>query len=143
MRLKGAAIGLVLSCSVLTSCSSSHQAAGSLVTYSEGPAPGHTLVLSTEAGLPPPEVSWAAPGLMYLTTWGSSGCPRLPKSITRSGMDEVIVTTHVVNQTPGSNACAADLVADTSTVRLPPGVDRTSPLSIKVDDINLRLDPIK
>lgn len=41
----------------------------------------------------------------------------------------------------GDNACTADLAATTSTVKLPAGIDVTTPLRVEVDGTVITLDP--
>jgi hypothetical protein len=113
---------------------------GPVVTYSEGFAPGHAPPQWTSPGLPPPEAAWDGPHLMYITAWGSSGCPELPTSVQVTGSNELTVTTHVDNLSH-SDACAANLVADTSTIRVPRGINPTRPVAVKIDGTTITLDP--
>ena len=58
-----------------------------------------------------------------------------------AGQDQVVVTTRIMNTTPGSHACTSDLVADTSTVKVPGGLDATKPVIVKIDGTTLTLAP--
>jgi hypothetical protein len=55
--------------------------------------------------------------------------------------NQLIIKTRTVTTTPGSNACADDLVADTSTVRVPAGLETTHPVIVKIDATTLTLAP--
>jgi hypothetical protein len=112
-----------------------------VVTYHEGLPPGQTASLGSAPGLPPPLATWRGPHLMYITAWGSSGCPQLPTSVHLATPDQLTVTTGVFNNTPGSDACADDLVPDTSTIKVPNGLDTTKPVVVRIDHTTVTLAP--
>jgi hypothetical protein len=146
--VRSVAVSVALACVVgatAPACTSSASKGGTsprlIVTYSQGMAPGHAAPQWTSPGLPPPEAAWDGPHLMYITAWRSSGCPELPTSVQVTGSNELTVTTHVDNLSH-SDACASDLVPDTSTIRVPRGIDPTRRVAVTIDGTTINLDPV-
>jgi hypothetical protein len=79
-----------------------------------------------------PSVAWAGADLLYLTAWGSTGCPTLPVAIVRTATQQIDIRTKTFPW-PGSNACAADLRPDTSTIKLPAGINASQAVTVTID----------
>lgn len=145
LGLAANALACVLVAVTVAGCSSSATNVGTsrspVARYSEGLAPGHAPPQSTLPGLPPPEAAWDGPCVIYITTWGSGGYPELPSSVQVTGPDELTVRTHV-DDLSHSDACASNLVADTSTIRVPTGIDPTRSVTIKIDGTTVNLAPL-
>lgn len=83
---------------------------------------------------------WAAARQLYLVTWGSSSCPKLPTKVAADGAHHLVIRTKAY-LAKGDNACTADLGPTTSTVTLPPESDDAAELRVDVDDTALTLPP--
>jgi hypothetical protein len=76
--------------------------------------------------------AWSAePGLLFVVTYGSSGCPLVgePDAAVRGG--EVVVT---FVEIPPDTACTMDFVPATSVVGVPDGVDATADVRVVLGD---------
>jgi hypothetical protein len=80
-----------------------------------------------------PFVTWATHDAVYVTTWGSGSCPRIPTSVHARGVNKVVITTVEHDFFAGDNACTSDLGPTTSTVLLPEEIDRTRAVMVDVD----------
>lgn len=107
------------------------------------------VVLATSRAVPPsavsasatgPAAAWAADGALELVTWGSGFCPNLPTSVEADGTTRVSVKTEEWHP-PGTYGCTADLTPTTSTVRVPDGIDVTSPVTVTIDGQSVILRP--
>jgi hypothetical protein len=80
------------------------------------------------------------PNQIYIVAYGSSSCPPLPTTVQADGQHHLIVKTkeHLFK---GDIACTNDLAATTSTVKIPKGIDVTTPLRIDVNGTVTTLDP--
>jgi hypothetical protein len=108
--------------------------ATAVVTHVQGLPPGVTQPPdAAAAGIPKPFATWAASHEMYVTTWGSSSCPRLPTSVHAKGAHGAQINTAEHYLHKGDNACTSDLAATTSTVRLPLEIDDTAALAVTID----------
>ena len=129
----------------VSSCSAAHDArvAPAVVTQVRGLPPSVTEPPGAgAAGIPKPFASWAVePGDIYVTTWGSSTCPKLPTSVHATGAHGVQITTarHYLR---GENVCTSDFAPTTSTVRLPREIAFTAVLAVTIDGTVTELRPI-
>lgn len=83
----------------------------------------------------------AGPRSIYVMTWGSGSCPKIPSSVEASGTDGVVIKTAEHDSYRGDTACTADLAVTTSVVRLPSSIDTTQALTAQIDGTNFRLAP--
>ena len=70
------------------------------------------------------------PGRLRVTTWGSSGCPNLP-DVVEAQDGRIEITT--VEYHPQGGGCTADASPTTSVVRVPPGTDPPSRVTVVID----------
>lgn len=118
-----------LVCGAVAACSGSGTGVSHfVVTYSRGAPPATT---SSKPSVPTFEdsVAWAGPNQIYVTTYGSGSCPRLPTSVKAHGSHEVDIHT----KEHGGPACTSDLGPTTSTVSIPKGIDSTASLVVYLD----------
>ena len=75
---------------------------------------------------------WAGPRAIYLVTYGSGSCPRIPTQVKAVGQHDVRIDTaeHIAK---GNDGCTGDLGPTTITVTLPHDTDTAGPLRIDVD----------
>jgi hypothetical protein len=128
---------------LLGGCSAGGPAiSSSVVTYVPGIAAGESAPpQSTADQTPNPFAAWASkPRQIYVTTWGSSSCPRLPTSIESDGPRRIHITTSD-NVWSDDEGCTADLGPTTSTVTLPKDVADSAPLAVTIDGTTTQLDP--
>jgi hypothetical protein len=128
----------------LSACSGSgdSKVATAVVTHVRGLPPGVTEPPGAlAAGTPKPFATWAQSHEVYVTTWGSGSCPRLPTSVRAHGAQEVRIKTAENYLHKGDHACASDLSPSTSTVRLPSEIDVTAALTVNIDGTSTRLGP--
>ena len=71
-------------------------------------------------------------------TWGSSRCPQLPATVDLEDAHTVLVRTELY--LPGG-PCTRDMVPTTAVVAVPDGLDDTSPVVVRVDDVETALGP--
>lgn len=87
---------------------------------------------------PKPWAARAGQRTIYVMTWGSGSCPKLPSAVTATAPDRLIILTHML--TSGRRAiCTADLAVTTSLVRLPAEIDASRALVVRVDGAPTRL----
>jgi len=137
----GAAVVLAVS-----DCSGSRDSpvATAVVRHERGLPPGVTESPETwtaATGIPKPFATWAESHEIYVTTWGSSSCPKLPTSVHAAGAHGVQINTAEHYLHKGDNACTSDLAPTTSTVRLPPEIDDTAALAVTIDGTPIELGP--
>jgi hypothetical protein len=130
-----AVIGSVSACSHQTELSSA------LIDHSRGGPPPSVTASPRAANDTSPSVAWAQPDEIYVTTFGSSSCPRLPTSVKASRPHRVTVKTAQRYLHKSDTSCTADLGPTTSTIRLPGGIDATSTLIVTVDGTPVTLQP--
>ena len=134
-----AALAVVL-CVGACSGSGHSSVATAVVTQTRGLPPGVSEAPSAlAAGNPKSFATWAQGHEIYVTTWGSGSCPRLPTSVKPSGAHDVQIKTAELSLHSGDNACTSDLTATTSTVTLPSGMDDTGSLTVNIDGTPTRL----
>ena len=112
----------------LSACSGDSKVATAVVTHVFGLPSGITK-LSASA-------TWAQDHQIYVTTYGSSSCPRLPTSVKAHGPHEV----RIKIAEPDGN-CTSDLGPTTSTVKLPAEIDDTAALTVSIDGTSTHLGP--
>jgi hypothetical protein len=116
----------------VTACSSSgdSRVATAVVTHVRALPPG---VTEPPGAFDPhnlePFARWAQSHAIYVTTWGSGSCPRLPTSVHADGAHKVQIKT----AERGGPNCTADLAPTTSTVKLPPGTADTGAIVVTID----------
>jgi hypothetical protein len=86
-----------------------------------------------------PWVAWDGPRSIYVMTWGSGSCPRIPTSVSADDARDVVIRTVEHDFHEGDNACTDDLGVTTSVVRLPATVDNTQGLLVQIDGTPTRL----
>jgi hypothetical protein len=82
-------------------------------------------------------VGWSGAGRMYLVTFGSGSCPKLPTSVSATGSSRLIVTTASSSDGP----CTMDFGPTTSVVDVPLGIDDTKPVEVTVDGVASTVAP--
>ena len=128
----------------LGACSSSgdSKVATTVVTHVPGLPPGVTEPPGgLAAGTPKPFAAWALSHQIYVTTWASSSCPRLPTSVHAHGAQEVRIKTAEHYSHKGDHACTSDLGPTTSTVKLPAEIADTAALTVSIDGMSTHLAP--
>ena len=140
LMMSGAAFVLVVSA---CSGSGSSPVATAVVAHVRGLPPG---VSEPPPGTAAPGVlksfaTWAASHEIYVTTWGSSSCPKLPTSVHAKGAHRVQISTAGISLHKGENACTNDLAPTTSTVALPPSISDTAALVVTIDGTPTELGP--
>jgi hypothetical protein len=86
-----------------------------------------------------PWAAWAAPDSIYVMTWGSGSCPRIPSSVKAAEAGLVLISTAEHDFHSNDNVCTADLAVTTSLVRLPSTVDATHALVVQIDGTSTHL----
>jgi hypothetical protein len=74
---------------------------------------------------------------MYLVTYGSGSCPKLPTSVSASGSNQLTITTEATSAGP----CTMDFGPTTSVVDVPQGIDDTKPVQVTVDGVASTVPP--
>jgi hypothetical protein len=74
-------------------------------------------------------VGWSGPRLMYLVTYGSGLCPKLPTSVTVAEGNRLTITTAPASDAP----CRMDFGPTTSVVDVPAAIDDKEPVEVTVD----------
>lgn len=137
------AMGAVMGACAVAACSGSGSSISkAVVTYTRGTPPGVSLGVSVSGAGDDSEpfVTWAGPGRIFVVTYGSGSCPRLPTSVRSDGPHRVIVKTkaHLFD---GDNACTADLGPTTITVNIPDDIVENAAFTVKVDGSTTTLNP--
>jgi hypothetical protein len=83
-----------------------------------------------------PYADWGDQGTLLVVTWGSSRCPQLPVTVDLEDAHTVLVRTELY--LPGG-PCTRDMVPTTAVVAVPDGLDHTSPVVVRVDDVETEL----
>ena len=108
-------------------------AAGATVSHTKGLPPTVTPSVTTGQSL----LGWTGPGRMYLVTYGSGSCPKLPTSVSASGANQLAITTASTSDGP----CTMDFGPTTSVVDVPQGIDDTKPVQVTVDGVASTVPP--
>ncbi len=137
-------VGLPLLAAVLTACGTSSAPGTAPSSAPAGSATGSTL--SHTKGLPPTVtptdtagqslVGWTGPGRMYLVTYGSGSCPKLPTSVSATG-NQLTITTALSSDGP----CTMDFGPTTSVVDVPQGIDDALPVQVTIDGVASTVPP--
>jgi hypothetical protein len=108
---------------------------------------GSTPAVSHTKGLPPsvtvtgvpgqPLVGWLGPGRMYLVTYGSGSCPKLPTGVTAASGNRLTITTASASDGP----CTMDFGPTTSVIDVPQGIDDTQSVQVTVDGTPITVQP--
>lgn len=108
-----------------------------VVRHYRGLPPGvHTTTCGPVSRAQTPCVRWAGADAIYVVTWGSGSCPRIPRSVSADRPGLVVIRTFELG---GDGACTADLGPTTSVVRLPSLVDSSLAVAVRVDGTTTRL----
>jgi hypothetical protein len=86
-----------------------------------------------------PWAAWAGPHTIYVMTWGSGSCPRIPTSVDARSAEVVVIRTVEHDFIQGDRACTADLAITTSVVRLPARAVAAPSLQVQMDGTTTRL----
>ena len=86
-----------------------------------------------------PWAAWASADTIYVMTWGSGSCPRVPTSVKVEASNHVVISTVEHDFYSGDTACSGDLAVTTSEVRLPSDVNGRSGLLVEIDGTTTRL----
>jgi hypothetical protein len=139
------AVGLLVLAGALTACGTSAAPGNAPSSAPAGSATGSTP--SHTKGVPPTVtptgtagqslVGWTGPGRMYLVTYGSGSCPKLPTSVSATGGNQLTITTASTSDGP----CTMDFGPTTSVVDVPPGIDETKPMQVTVDGVASTVPP--
>ena len=124
--------GAASSAAVTTAASTSGSAPTSSVSYTKGLPPGAAPNTTFDA-----YAVWAEPGRLYVVTFGSSSCPKLPATVTVGNGNRLGVTTKPTSDGP----CTMDIGPTTSVVDVPPGVDDSRPVEVSIDGVVSMLAP--
>lgn len=79
-----------------------------------------------------PWAAWAGKRTIYVMTWGSGSCPKLPSSVKAIDAGRVDIHTEAIVHDKDA-VCTADLAVTTSVVRLPSTVATNRGLTIRID----------
>lgn len=139
LRLLPALVVLLSSVVGVSACSTSASSASPVISWAptkdaDIPAP------TTEArssGVPVlATAAWGGPGQLRIVTWGSSGCPELPDSVSGTA-HTITVKTKALN--PSGGGCTGDAAAATSVVAEPTNVDSESPVTVLIGTTKVTL----
>lgn len=78
-----------------------------------------------------PWAAWAGKRTIYVMTWGSGSCPKLPSSVKAIDAGRIDIHTEAISHKDA--VCTADLAVTTSVVRLPATAATTRGLTIRID----------
>jgi hypothetical protein len=142
------ALAMLLLVGALSACGTAATPGGPALSSAPiGSATGSTPTVSHTKGLPatvtPTDTSgqsiigWSGPGQMYLVTFGSGSCPKLPTSVTATGTNQLTIATAPSSDGP----CTMDFGPTTSVVDVPQGIDDTKPVQVTIDGIASTVPP--
>ena len=141
------AVALLVLAGVLSGCGAIAAPGAVPSTAPPGSATGSTPTVSHTKGLPPTVtptgtsgqsiVGWSGPGRMYVVTFGSGSCPKLPTSVSATGGNQLTITTAASSDGP----CTMDFGPTTSVVDVPPGIDDVKPVEVTVDGVVSTVPP--
>jgi hypothetical protein len=103
------------------------------VRYTKGLPPSVTITDTTGQSV----VGWLGPGQMYLVTYGSGSCPKLPTDVTAAAGNRLTITTAPSSDGP----CTMDFGPTTSFVDVPTGIDEKQPVQVTVDGVASSVAP--
>lgn len=137
-RLRTLGVSLALSVALLAACSHSSGISPTVLDHFHGGPSG--VVVPRGNGLKP-FVAWDGPHRLFLMTYGSGSCPKVPASVTAEDRNVLVVKTEEHSFNAGDTACTDDLSPTTSVVRLPAAITAAHSLRVLVDGSMLRLEP--
>ncbi|MEP6650393.1 MAG: hypothetical protein ABJA74_10865 [Lapillicoccus sp.] len=82
-------------------------------------------------------VGWGGRGRMYVVTFGSGTCPKLPTTVTVGDGNRLTITTTSNSKGP----CTMDVSPTTSVITVPRGFDDTTPVQVTVDGVPSTVPP--
>jgi hypothetical protein len=134
-RAVAASVALIVP---LAACSDSQpDVAQAVVTYSRGLPDGVKPSAPTTRS---PVAIWAGRREIFIVTYGSSSCPKLPTMVKAVERHEVKIET-AEHLPKGDDGCTSDLAPTTITVRVPSDTDIARPLRIDIDGSITTLEP--
>ena len=146
MRLWAAGTALV-AVGALAGCGTSSSPGASPSSAPPGSATASTPNVTATKGLPPTVtptdtmgtslVGWEGPGRLYVVTYGSSTCPRVPVSVTAATGNRLAITTKPTSDGP----CTMDFGPSTSVIDAPQGLDDTMPVQVTIDGVAVTVPP--
>lgn len=80
---------------------------------------------------------WAEAGRMYVVTFGSSSCPKVPTGVSASADNRLTVRAKPISDGP----CTMDISPTTSLVDVPAGIDDSKPVEVTIDGVVSVLPP--
>jgi len=80
---------------------------------------------------------WAEAGRMYVVTFGSSSCPKVPTGVSASADNRLTVRAKPISDGP----CTMDISPTTSLVDVPAGIDDSNPVEVTIDGVVSVLPP--
>jgi hypothetical protein len=80
---------------------------------------------------------WAEAGRMYVVTFGSSSCPKVPTGVSASADNRLTVRAKPISDGP----CTMDIRPTTSLVDVPAGIDDSKPVEVTIDGVVSVLPP--
>ncbi len=130
-------VAMLIGLLAASACSQSATSASPVISWTTELA-ADIPVPTTDAGASALLVTaaWGGPGQLRIVTWGSSGCPELPDSVSGTG-HTMTVTTKALN--PSGGGCTGDAAAATSTVAVPAEVDPTRSVAITINGTTITL----
>ncbi|HEY7988480.1 MAG TPA: hypothetical protein VIE19_04620 [Lapillicoccus sp.] len=141
------AVAMLVLAGTLSACGASAAPGAAPTSAPAGSVSGSTPTVSHTKGLPPAVtptdtagaslVGWSGPGLMYLVTYGSGSCPKLPTSVAVAQGNRLTIVTAPSSDGP----CTMDFGPTTSAVDVPPGIDDTKPVEVTVDGVVSTVPP--
>jgi hypothetical protein len=142
------ALGLLVLAGTLSACGSTAAPGGvAPSTAPAGSARASTPNVTPTKGLPPSVtptdtmgaslVGWESAGRLYVVTYGSSTCPRVPVSMSVATGNQLTIVTKPTSDGP----CTMDFGPSTSVVDAPTGLDDSKPLQVTVDGVASTVPP--
>jgi hypothetical protein len=140
-------IGPILLAMALAGCGTSSSPGTSPSSAPAGSATASTPSVTATKGLPPSVtptdttgaslVGWQGAGRLYVVTYGSSTCPRVPTNVSVAAGNQLTITTTPTSAGP----CTMDFGPSTSVIDAPTGLDDTKPLQVTIDGGTLTVPP--
>lgn len=119
-----------------------HSHVSSAVTrHFKGLPKGVSVPDAQREGASKPWAAWAGPHSIYVMTWGSGSCPKIPTSVKVEDSDRIVASTVEHDFYARDTVCTADLAVTTSVVQLPSAVSDTKDLLVEIDGTATRLGP--
>jgi len=146
MRISAAA-AVLLAVGALGACGTSSSPGASPSSAPLGSATASTPNVTATKGLPPTVtptdttgaslVGWQSAGRLYVVTYGSSTCPRVPVDVAVATGNRLTIATKPTSDGP----CTMDFGPSTSVIDAPQGLDDTMPVQVTIDGVGLTVPP--